>query len=261
MKKNINNPVTVNLSNKIAVVIGGSGSIGSEIVKALLGCGAKVVAASRDKIKIANDFKKNKNFCFIKTDILKESNIRSLAEEIYHRYEGLDILILAQGMQIRKHFLQLAQSEWQNVIATNLTGTFLVCKHLIPFMQKKKYGKVIGITSLTAEFGIKNISAYAASKGGMSQFLKTIAVELAKDHINVNMIAPGRIITHMTRDIMHKRSISDSNLRCIPLGRFGVPSDLIGAILLLASQSSDYITGQTIYIDGGWVAGIGNPQG
>lgn len=251
------------LSDKVAVVIGGTGSIGQEISFALFESKAIVIAANRftpaSNSKFIVESEKNEKLSFLPVDILKESSVKKLADAILDKYGRVDILVLAHGQQIRKPFYDLTKAEWNSIIDTNLTGTFLACKHLTMSMIDMNYGKIIGITSLTSEFGIRNISAYSASKGGMSQFLKTISVELSEHNINVNMIAPGRIETRMTDDILKNKNLRDANLRCIPMERFGLPSDLTGAVLYLASDASNYMTGQTIVIDGGWLASGGNP--
>lgn len=260
MRKNIDSRISVDLSGKVCVVIGGTGSIGSEISAALFKSGAKVIIAGRQKKAQPDGILERERFLFIPVDIANEASVRGLSERVLKRYGGIDILVLVHGVQFRKPFYDIPLDEWKKVIDINLTGTFIACKYLTEPMMQKKCGKIIGITSLTSGFGIKNVSAYAASKGGMSGFLRTIAIELAKYNINVNMIAPGRIKTKMTQDLIKNRAVMASNLKCIPMGRFGLPSDLTGATLFLASASSDYMTGQTIYIDGGWTAGIGNPQ-
>jgi len=253
----------VNLTGKIAVIIGGTGSIGQAIAISFARSGATVIVAGRSKPRKDSELmlecKKNKNISFLPVNVLEESSVRDLADRITDKYKRVDILVLAQGQQIRKPFHNLTLEEWNSVISTNLTGTFLVCKHFAKLMMKNKYGKIIGITSLTSMFGIRNISSYAASKGGMQQFLKTLALELAAYNINVNMIAPGRIKTRMTKDIFQDQNLKKSTLRCIPMKRFGLPSDLIGAVFFLASDMSNYMTGQTIVIDGGWLACMGNP--
>lgn len=258
MKKNIKGCISVDLSNKVAVVTGGTGSIGMEIAKALFNSGAIVITVSR-RGHVIGAAPKAKNFYFEQVNITEEENVRKLSDRILKRHKKIDILVLAHGIQCRKPFSEFSFDEWQNVIDTNLTGTFLACKHFARSMIERRYGKIIGISSLTSDFGIRNISAYAASKGGMSQFLKSMAVEVAKYNINVNMIAPGRIKTKMTEELLKNKSVSESNLRCIPMRRFGALPDLTGAALFLASKSSDYMTGQAICVDGGWSCAIGNP--
>lgn len=234
-------------SGKTAVIIGGAGSIGSEISKAFKSAGAKVAVAD-----LSSDL--------YSVDVTDEESIKGLVKKTMADFKKIDILVMVQGVQIRKPFSEFTLEEWNKIIKVNLTGTFLALKHFSEPMKKAKYGKVVAITSLTTEFGIKNISAYAASKGGMSQFLKTAALELADYKINVNMVAPGRIATKMTKDIIKDKDLKESSLRCIPMGRFGEPEDLTGAVLFLASDFSSYMTGQTIFVDGGWLAGCGNPK-
>ncbi len=260
MKKNINSKIKVDLSGKIAVVIGGTGSIGQEISIGLFESGAKVITASPKETDIPEILRNKENISFLPIDVLREESVKSFSEKVFKKHGKVDILVLVQGIQKRKSFSQFTIGEWNKIIGVNLTGTFLVCKYFGELMLKQRYGKIIGITSLTSEFGIRNISAYAASKGGMAQFLKTLALELADYNINVNMIAPGRIKTKMTEDLLKDEKLRESNLRCIPLNRFGLPSDISGAVLFLASESANYITGQTIFIDGGWLASMGNPK-
>ncbi len=262
MKKIIRNDTCIDLSEKVAVVIGGTGSIGEEISIALLKSNASVVVASRYKNSISlrlNEFLKNsKKISYQKTDVTSEASIKKLYNVVLEKYGKVDILILAHGIQIRKPFRKLSIKEWGKIIDVNLTGTFLVCKYFSEPMVKEKQGKIIGITSLTSKFGIRDISAYASSKGGMSIFLKTIAIELSEYNININMVAPGRIETKMTKNILSNEEIRLSNLRCIPMRRFGLPSDITGAVMFLSSNSSNYITGETIIVDGGWTASMGN---
>lgn len=264
MKKNTK--LSIDLSGAVVVVIGGTGSIGEEISFGFAEAKAQVIVCGRNSSTLSShlqDKSKNsknisKNISFIPLDVCNEDSIKHLVNSIISKYRTLDILVLAQGIQIRKPFYQYDREEWHKILDTNLTGTFLVTKYLTPLMIEQKKGKIIGITSLTTEFGIRNASAYAASKGGMAQYLKTLALELAEYNITVNMVAPGRIKTRMTKDILEKKNIKESNLRCIPLGRFGLPSDVVGAVLFLSSESAGYITGQTIFVDGGWLAAMGN---
>lgn len=258
MRKDTDRTVRVDLSDKVAVVVGGTGSIGREILLSLNNAGAKVIAASRnpfsERLKGAIEV-----IDFIPVDVTSEESVKEFYQEVVNRFCKVDILVLAQGIQLRKSFSDFTLDEWNTVINVNLTGTFLVCKYFSKVMVEKRSGKIVGITSLTSEFGIKNVSAYTASKGGMNQFLKTIAIELAGFGINVNMIAPGRIETNMTRDLIKAKK--KSTLDRIPLGRFGLPSDLTGAVIFLVSDSANYMVGQTIIIDGGWLASGGNPEG
>lgn len=263
MGKNNKSKIKADFSGKVAVVIGGTGSIGQEISLELLNSGAKVVAASVKKSDISQNLIKamenNPDMVFLPVNVIDEKSVKDLVQKVLDRFKKIDILVLTQGIQLRKPFADFTVDDWNKIISVNMTGTFLACKYFSKPMMLAKYGKIVAITSLTTELGIKNIAAYAASKGGMSQFLKTAALELVGYNINVNMIAPGRILTKMTKDIMQNKKLRESSLRCIPAGRFGLPSDLTGAVLFLSSDSSSYMTGQTLFIDGGWLASGGNP--
>jgi len=253
-----------NLTKQSAVIIGGAGSIGSEISKSYFRAGANVVIADLKKEVLNNDLQElinHKCNSFVTVDVTDEDSVKSLYEKILNLHDRIDILVLASGVQCRKPFFEYTLKDWNKVLNVNLTGTFLACKYLTRPMIKHKYGRVIGITSLTTDIGIKNISAYCASKGGMAQFLKSIAIELVKYNITVNTIAPGRIVTRMTNDLVRDHKMINSIKNRIPMGRFGNPSDLTGAALFLASKESGYMTGQSIIVDGGWLGSGGNLPG
>lgn len=243
----MNQKTEFNFLGKTVAVIGGAGSIGQEISNAFSENGAEVAVCD-----LASPL--------FSVDVTNEESVKKLVEKILARFKKIDVLVLVHGVQHRKPFYDFTLEEWNKIVGVNLTGSFLVLKHFSKAMMPQKFGKIIGITSLTSEFGIKNISAYAASKGGLAQFLKTAAIELAEFNINVNMVAPGRIKTKMTADLLKDKDAAASNLRCIPLNRFGEPKDVAGAVLFLASEHSNYMTGQTIFVDGGWLASGGNPK-
>ena len=254
-----------NIKGKIAVVIGGTGSIGEAISLALLSAGAIVVATGRSKKSVSAKLKKEmvkkgSRLFFHPLNLLKEKNVKKLALDLVHQYKKIDILILASGIQLRKPYFNYSLSEWNHILAVNLTGTFLACKYLTEPMRKNRSGKVVGLTSLTSEIGLEHVAPYAASKGGMTQFLKTIAVELAPYGVCVNMIAPGRIETEMNKKLLSDSRVRAANLTRIPSGRFGKPEDLMGALLFLISDVANYMTGQTLVVDGGWLASGGNPR-
>ena len=264
MKKNNNYSLGSNLDGRIALIVGGGGSIGSEISKAYLSAGATIIIAgvknSLSNISLQTLIE-NSSSTYFQVDVANEASVESLYNKVLLLYGRIDIIVLANGIQLRKPFYEYTINEWRMILDVNLTGCFLICKYFSKSMIDNNYGRIIGITSLTTEIGIKNISAYSASKGGMNQFLKSIAIELAKYNIIVNMIAPGRINTNMTNDLTSKTNLNESIIDRIPMGRYGNPSDLIGAALFLASKEAAYMTGQSIIIDGGWLASGGNLPG
>src|SRR5690606_8180161 len=147
----------------------------------------------------------------------------------------------------------LDEADWDFVMDVNLKSVYLMSKAVIPHMKKRKYGKIINIASLTSELGFVNMPAYAASKGGVSQLTKVMAVELANDGILTNAIGPGYFKTEMTKPVFEDEERVKWMLSRIPLKRIGNLEDLKGTAVFLASSASDYITGQTIYVDGGWL--------
>jgi NAD(P)-dependent dehydrogenase (short-subunit alcohol dehydrogenase family) len=196
---------------------------------------------------------------YYQCDLRNEKEISDLQKKILLDFGHYDYLILAQGTQLRKPFMEFTKIEWENIINTNLTSNFLISKYFVPHLVHYNFGRVIGISSLTSQIGIRNIAPYAASKGGFEQLLKTLAVELSEYDITVNTINPGRIATNMTSDIEGNIHSNSSMISRIPMKRFGKPQDILSAVDFLLSPSSSYITGQSIIIDGGWMASGGNP--
>ncbi len=253
------------LENKVAVITGAYGDLGSVIAKAYLEAGASVALVGRDNKKL-QDMKKRldkfseKIFTCV-TEVSQENKAIEMAEDIFTRFGQIDILVTAAGIQHREPFTTFDHKQWNKVLDTNLTGTFNCAQAVAQQMMKRKSGRIIMISSLTAEIGIPNIAAYAASRGGIKQLGKTMAVELAPSGITVNCVGPGRFKTNMTNDVFKDKSKYDDFMKVIPMNRFGLPEDLSGLCVFLASDSSRYITGQSIYVDGGWLAGGGNISG
>ena len=253
------------LKEKVAIVTGAYGDLGYSISKAYLDAGANVVLVGPNKDKLKNIEKKLESFsgrilaCVV--DITDSSQIDMMVNEVISRYKKIDILVTSAGVQYREPVATFNHEEWGKVLEVNLTGTFLCAQAVVKHMVNNKTGRIIMISSLTAEIGIPNIAAYAASRGGIKQLAKTMAVELASSGITVNCVGPGRFKTMMTEDIFLDDQKREDFLKVIPMQRPGIPDDLSGALIFLASDSSSYITGQSIYIDGGWLAGGGNILG
>ncbi len=235
-----------------AIIFGVNGSIGSAIAEHLISKGINVVGVGR---AATNDTLSHYYSC----DLRNEGDLINLYNVIIEDVATYQYIILAHGGQLRKPLLEVTKAEWEFIIETNLTSNFLICKYFLPEMIKNNFGRVVGITSLTTQIGIRNIGPYAASKGGLEQLLKTLAVELSEYDITVNALSPGRIATKMTKDLTDNSNSSNSIISRIPKKRFGYPAELTSAIDFLISHSSSYITGQTIVVDGGWLASGGNP--
>ncbi len=253
------------LNEKVCVVTGGSGDIGIAIADAFLGCGARVIIAGRseDRLKAAvakREGASGRLFTY-SVDVADLQAVVAMTARLIEQHGQIDVLVTAAGIQHRCPALEFPASEWDKVIQTNLNGTFYCAQSVGKHMVSRGSGRVIMVTSLTAEIGIPNIAAYAASRGAIKQLCMTLAVELASSGVTVNCIGPGRIATNMTGDIMADQAKYERTLQVIPMRRWGKPDDIGGAAVFLASDAASYITGQSFYVDGGWLAGGGNLYG
>lgn len=245
------------LTGKTALVTGGGRGLGRSIALALAEAGANVALASRtvsELESVAKEIKgKNRKAYYQSIDINDKEAINSYVEEIVKQEGKIDILINGAGNNKRTPFLDITEEEWDFVMGINLKSILFASQAVIPHMQKQKYGKIINIASLTSEIGLKNMAAYGASKGGVSQITKALAVEFAEDGIATNAIGPGYFQTKMTESLFKDQQKVEWMESRIPLKRTGDTEDVKGAAVFLASDASEYITGQTIYVDGGWL--------
>ena len=253
------------LSGRVAIVTGGGGGIGRELAIALAEAGADVAVAGRtarslddtcQQISVAGG-----RAWSIAVDITKPRDVAEAFDLVAARAGRIDILVNAAGGQLRQSALETTEEEWDRLIAVNLKGVFFSCQAAARHMHAAGRGRIVSVSSLTGEIGLPNLAAYGATKGGVNQLTRALAVEWAAYGITVNAIGPGRIRTAMTEDVFGNRSTAESFLSRIPMGRAGEPRDLAGAVLLLASDASSYMTGQILYIDGGWLASGGYSAG
>ena len=193
-------------------------------------------------------------------DISEPDNMAEAMAWAQERRGHLDIFVNAAGVQLRKAAIDVTPADWDRMIDVNLKGVFFGCQAAAKWMAGRG-GSIINLTSLTSVIGLPSLSVYGACKGGVTQLVKSFAVEWAPLGIRVNAIGPGRIRTPMTEPLFQEESVRDSFAGLIPQGRAGVPDDLVGAAIFLASDASAYMTGQTLYVDGGWLAAGGNPRG
>ena len=245
------------LKGKVAVVTGGNGGIGLGMARGLAAAGARVVVAARNREKsaaaIGDLAKYGGGPLAIDTDVADEAAVASLVDRTLERCGRLDILVNNAGINIRKPADRLALSEWRRVIDTNLTSAFLCSRAAYAPMKQAGGGKIINIGSMMSIFGASFAPAYGASKGGLVQLTKSLAVAWARDNIQVNAVLPGWIDTDLTRDARRQvEGLHDSVLRRTPAGRWGGIDDFAGIAVFLASAASDFITGATIPVDGGF---------
>jgi len=244
------------LSGRVAVITGGNGGIGLGMAKGMAAAGATIVVAGRDAAKNSAAVKELKDAgteaSAIPVDVLKEESCRALIDQTVKAHGRLDILVNNAGMSIRKQPEQYTLAEWHTVLDSNLTSAFL-CSHAAYPALKQRGGKIINIGSMMSIFGAPFATAYAASKGGMVQMTKSMATAWAKDNIQVNAILPGWIDTALTRRAREQvQGLHDSVLKRTPAARWGMPDDFAGIAVFLAAPASDFVTGATIAVDGGY---------
>jgi 2-deoxy-D-gluconate 3-dehydrogenase len=248
------------LSGKVALVTGASRGIGFAAATALAAAGADIIVCSRNlpalgDVVIEIELLGRKTLA-VQIDVSDPSSVRNMVAEACRAFGKVDILVNSAGQISRKPATEWSVQEWTESIDVNLRGTFLCCQEVGKQMiAHEEGGKIINVASLLSAMGVPNIVPYASSKGGVASLTRSLAVEWAKYGINVNAVGPGYIRTELTRALQEDASRSSRIVSRIPIGRWGTPQDLKGAFIFLASAASDYITGQILYVDGGWTAG------
>ena len=240
----------IDLKNTNIILTGATGGIGNSILEKLITSGANVLATGTNEDKLKSIKEKYKTVITEKFDISNHSEIESFVNKANDNLGGrIDVLINNAGITRDNLSIRMKEEEWQKVIDINLTSTFLLSKNSIKKMLKSKKGKIINITSVVGHTGNIGQANYTASKAGVVAMSKSLALEYGKKNINVNCISPGFITTDMTDKINDEyKEILKSR---IPLDRFGSPNDIANAVIFLSSQLSDYITGETLHVNGG----------
>ena len=246
-----------NLSGRVAVVTGGNGGIGLAMAEGLASAGADIVIAARDSKKGAKALTILQGFdvrsTFIQVDVRDPSSISDLVESVVRELGGLHILVNNAGTNDRKQPEEYELEEWQTIIDTNLTSAFVASQKVYPHMSRAGGGKIINIGSMMSIFGASFTVPYASSKGGIVQMTKGMACAWAKDNVQVNAVLPGWIDTTLTREARQQvEGLHDRVEARTPAGRWGVPGDLSGFGVFLASSASDFVTGTAIPVDGGY---------
>jgi len=244
------------LSPKVAIVTGGNQGIGFAIAKGLATAGATVIIANRraaEGEKAAESLRKEGlNAVAIPSDVTSKSSVEALVAKVISDFGRIDILVNNAGVMVRKPVEDISEEDWDYVINTNLKGLFFCCQLVGREMIRNKKGRIINISSLRSQKMAANRSVYAVSKAGVSNLTRALAYEWGKHNITVNAIAPGTIITDINRKHFedHPDELAEI-IKSIPRGRAGHPSDCVSAAIFLASDASDFVTGQTLFADGG----------
>lgn len=247
------------LKDKVAVVTGAARGIGFACAKIFADEGAKVVLG--DVLtdigpKAAKEIDPSgKRAVFVKCDVSNPGDVQGLIDAAVKTFGGLDVCVANAGINVVKDFLDLTLEDWNKVIAVNLTGVFLTCQAAAKQMVKQgRGGSIINMSSCNAVMAIPTIAPYAASKGGINQLTRAMSISMAARNIRVNAIGPGSIATDMVKQVATDPKIRHSQMARTPLGRYGEPEEVGRVALFLATDDSSYITGQTIYPDGGRLA-------
>ena len=239
----------MNLKNKKILITGATGGIGKSLIEKFYNQGSKIIATGTNQEKLNNLKNKFPEIFTEQFSLEEHGKIENFIDNVTQKLDGLDILVNNAGITMDNISIRLTEENWKKVLDINLTSSFLMCKFAIKKMLKKKYGKIINITSIVGHTGNLGQANYSASKAGIVAFSKSLAMEYAKKNININCVSPGFIKTEMTdkiNDEFKKILISK-----IPSGDLGSGEDVSNCVAFLASDMSKYINGETIHVNGG----------
>jgi NAD(P)-dependent dehydrogenase (short-subunit alcohol dehydrogenase family) len=246
------------LLGKTAIVTGARQGIGRAIAIRLAESGARTVVTDLDlegcETVLREIRYKGGNADALKLDVRSEDEIKEVVAEVIKRFGRIDILVNNAGIYVQKEIEAMATGDIDRVISVNLRGALLCAKYVLPGMKKNSYGKIVNIASIAGFVGFPASALHSATKGALVAVTRDLALNYAKYRINVNAIAPGIIETPMTEELLKNRDEKSAILKNIPYGRVGSTSDIANGVAFLASDDSEYITGQTLVIDGGWIS-------
>ncbi|HEY4386739.1 MAG TPA: glucose 1-dehydrogenase [Ktedonobacteraceae bacterium] len=251
---------SIDLTGKVAVVTGGSEGLGYSIADALCQASANVVITGR-RAQLLEDaaVRLRQRYPDVKilalpSDASRIVDIRQMATEVESTFGKIDILVNNAGTNIPKVALEVTEEDWDLVMDVNLKGVFFCCQEIGRRMVRQQSGRIINIASQMGLVGYYKRAAYCASKGGVVQFTKVLAIEWARDNVQVNAVGPTFTETPLARAVLSEPSVAEEILQRIPMGKLAQPEDVAGAVLYLSSDLANFVTGHTLLVDGGWVA-------
>jgi len=242
------------LEGKTVVVTGGSRGIGLELARLLLEQKARVVVCGRKQEGLdaaISELNAGENLLAVQTHIAKEEDVENLFNKTIENFGRLDVLINNVGMNIVTALVDADFSLWQKIIDSNLSGTFLCSRKAGKIMRDQKKGKIVSISSIAGRRAAPAMGIYGVAKAGIEMMTKVLALELAPFNIQVNAVAPSMVRTKFSQPFWSNKDLYDQIVKAIPLGRIAEPIEVAHAALFLCSEASDFITGQTIMVDGG----------
>jgi NAD(P)-dependent dehydrogenase (short-subunit alcohol dehydrogenase family) len=251
-------PQLFDLSQKIAVVTGGTSGIGRALSLGLADAGADVIATARRQQQVdetaAEIEARGRKTLHVASDVGDRVSMEKLLATVIERFGKVDILVNCAGIIKRTPTLDLSEAEWTNILNVNLTGTLRACQVFGRTMLERGYGRIVNIASLNSFVALSEVAAYAASKAGVASLTRSLAVEWSKKGVTVNAVAPGVFRTDLNAQLLDSTGRGQELLMRTPMGRFGKTEELIGAVVYLASDSASFVTGQILVVDGGFLA-------
>ncbi len=247
------------IDGKVALVTGGSRGLGRVIGEALASAGAAVALSARQPDgarRAAEEIAKatGQRALGVPADVSIAEQVEAMVARVLDSFGRIDILVNNAGINIRGPIEQLGESDWDAVIDINLKGPWLCCRAVAGPMKSQKWGRVINVSSMLGEIALPGRSPYASSKGGLTLLTKTLALEWARDGINVNALCPGPFATEINTPLLNDPAARAQMEANVPLARWGDPAELGPAAVFLASEASSFMTGATLFIDGGYTA-------
>ena len=247
------------LDGRVALITGGSRGLGKAMAEALATAGASVAVTARSlepAVSAARALAETTGArtLGIAAEVTRAEDVEAMVARTLDHFASIDILINNAGINIRRPIEQLRESEWDDVMNTNLKGPWLCCRAVAESMKRRRWGRVINLSSILGEVAMADRTLYCSSKGGLTLLTRTLALEWAPFGINVNAICPGPFATEMNLPLLNDPAAKAAFESRVPLGRWADPSELGPVALFLASEASSYVTGATIFVDGGYTA-------